>query len=103
MATFTVFAWVFVRASSIWGPSLFHAVINNGSRALSYWVRIENQLVADAVLTTTMAAVVAVPWRTGQLRDELPRRFPHSAAAAAPGSRPSRRAALRGPRLRSRS
>jgi membrane protease YdiL (CAAX protease family) len=68
IATFAVFAWLFVRGGSIWVPSLFHAVMNNGSRALSYWVRIEHQVAADVLLSAVMVLAVVVLWRTGQLR-----------------------------------
>lgn len=67
LATFVLFAWVFVRGGSIWVPSFFHAVLNNGSRAFSYWVRVEDQVVADVLLAAVMVAVVLALWRTGRL------------------------------------
>ncbi len=69
VATFVLFAWLFVRGGSVWVPSFFHAVMNNASRALSYWVRVEHQLAADAVLTLVMVAAVVVLWRGGRFAD----------------------------------
>ncbi len=68
VATFVLFAWLFAWGGSIWVPSLFHAVLNNGSRALSYWMKVENQLGANALLSAVMVLAVVLLWRTGQLR-----------------------------------
>lgn len=66
LASFALFAWIFVRCGSVWAPALFHAVLNNGSRALSYWVHVENQLRADVALSVVMVLTVLLLWRAGQ-------------------------------------
>lgn len=68
IATGVVFARTYAVSGSIWAPSLLHITFNNASRAVSYWVRIENQPLADAMLALTMTAWAIVLWRTGRLR-----------------------------------
>ena len=52
------FAYVYAKSGSIWVVSFVHAVFNNGSRSLSYFAKIENQLLANLGLTSTMLIVM---------------------------------------------
>jgi membrane protease YdiL (CAAX protease family) len=60
ICTFVFFAYVYAKSRTIWVVSLAHAAFNNGARSLSYFARVENQLLANLGLTVTMLAVVAV-------------------------------------------
>jgi len=68
VATFIVLAYAFVKSGSIWVPSLFHIVLNNSNRGLSYWVEVKNQAMADICLGIIMTAVVIIMACTGLLR-----------------------------------
>jgi membrane protease YdiL (CAAX protease family) len=58
ICTFVFFAYVYVKTGSIWVVSFVHAVFNNGSRSFSYFVNVEDQLLANLGLSLTMLAVV---------------------------------------------
>lgn len=73
IATGVVFAHSYAASGSIWAPSLLHITFNNASRALSYWVRIEDQARADLLLGATMVAWAVWLWWSGRL--ETLRRF----------------------------
>ncbi|HSG27912.1 MAG TPA: CPBP family intramembrane glutamic endopeptidase [Candidatus Krumholzibacterium sp.] len=66
--TFIFFAWTYARSGSIWVASLVHAVFNNGARSFSYFVRVENQIDANAGLAMTMLLVVAYLYWRGEFR-----------------------------------
>jgi len=59
ICTFVFFAYVYAKSGSMWVTSLVHAVFNNGSRSLAYFVTIDSQLSANLGLTITMITVVA--------------------------------------------
>jgi len=51
---------VYARSGTIWVASFAHAIMNNASRSFSYFVRIEDQLMANLGLAITMALVVGI-------------------------------------------
>lgn len=66
--SFIFFAYAYAKSGTIWVPALAHAVVNNASRAFAYFVKIEDQLLANLGLTLTMAAVVALLFRRGEFK-----------------------------------
>jgi membrane protease YdiL (CAAX protease family) len=60
ICTFVFFAYAYAKSGTIWVASLVHAVFNNGSRSFSYFVNVENQVLANLGLAITMLAVVGV-------------------------------------------
>jgi membrane protease YdiL (CAAX protease family) len=58
VCTFVFFAYIYVRSGSIWVASFVHAVFNNGSRSVSYFMKIDNQVLANLALTVTMLIVI---------------------------------------------
>jgi len=51
---------VYVKSGSIFVTSLAHIALNNASASLSYFVIIQNQLLANLGLTLTMLLVIAI-------------------------------------------
>ena len=65
--TFVFFAYVYVKTQSIWVVSFSHITFNNAARSFSYFVVIKNQLLANLVLTITMALVVIILYKRREL------------------------------------
>jgi len=59
VCTFIFLAYVYVKSGSVWVTALTHITLNNSASAFSYYVVIQNQLLANLGLTLTMLAVVA--------------------------------------------
>lgn len=80
ICTHTWLAYVFVKTRSIWIAALAHITFNNVSTALSFFVTIENQTLANTGLVLTMLIVVVAGfwkfrfWET--FREAFS--FPHS-------------------------
>ncbi|HEU5318257.1 MAG TPA: CPBP family glutamic-type intramembrane protease, partial [Chloroflexota bacterium] len=68
VCTFTYLAYVYARSGSVFVVSLAHIVLDNASRSVSYYVVLDNQLLANLGLTLSSAAVVAILHLRGDLR-----------------------------------
>jgi membrane protease YdiL (CAAX protease family) len=68
VCTAAVFAWAYAATRSIFIPSLLHITINNVSRALSYWVELRDQVMADCMLAVAMLLVTGVVYAAGGFR-----------------------------------
>jgi membrane protease YdiL (CAAX protease family) len=68
ICTFVFFAYVYVKSGTIWVASFVHAVFNNGSRSFSYFVKVEDQLLANLGLTITMLIIVAFLYLRNDLK-----------------------------------
>jgi len=68
ICTSALFAYCFFKTKSIFVPSLLHITINNSSRSFSYWVVIENQVLADVLLSITMLLIIAILYFTGEMK-----------------------------------
>lgn len=60
VSTFTYLAYVYVKSESIWVTSLAHIAINNSMAAFSYFVVLQNQLLANMGVTLAMVIVIAI-------------------------------------------
>lgn len=67
VCTFTYLACVYVKSQSIFVAALAHVVLNNAAASFSYFVAVQNQLLADLGLTLTMVCVVVILY----VRNEL--------------------------------
>jgi len=67
ICTFTYLAYVYVSSRSIWVASLAHITMNNAAAALSYFVVIRRQVLANLGLSLTMAIVVAILYHKHRL------------------------------------
>ncbi len=60
ISTFVYLAYVYVKSENIFVTALAHIAMNNAAASFSYFVTVENQLLANMGLTMTMIIVVAV-------------------------------------------
>lgn len=67
VCTFTYLAYVYVKSRSIFVTALAHIVLNNSAASFSYFVTVQNQLLANLGLSLTMVIVVVILY----LRKEL--------------------------------
>ena len=67
VCTFTYLAYVYVKSRSVFVTALAHITMNNAAASLSYFVSIQNQLLANFGLALTMLIVIAILY----LRREL--------------------------------
>jgi len=67
ICTFTYLAYVYVKSKSIFVTALAHIVLNNAAASFSYFVTVQNQLLANLGLTLTMVSVITILY----LRKEL--------------------------------
>lgn len=64
VCTFTYLAYVYVKSGSIFVTALAHIVLNNSAASFSYFVTVQNQLLANIGLAITMLLVIAfLYWR----------------------------------------
>lgn len=66
ICTFTYLAYVYVKTRSIFVTALAHIVLNNSAASFSYFVTVQNQLLANLGLTLTMVGVVAILYLRGE-------------------------------------
>jgi membrane protease YdiL (CAAX protease family) len=66
LCTFAFLAYVYVKSESVWVASFAHIAINNASRSLSYFLAVEDQLLANVGLMATMLIVVVLLFFTGE-------------------------------------
>jgi len=59
VSTFTFLAFVYVKSGSVFVTSIAHITMNNTAASLSYFVIVQNQILANLGLTLTMLIVVA--------------------------------------------
>lgn len=67
ICTFTYLAYAYIKSGSVFVAAITHITMNNAAAAFSYFVSIENQLMANIGLTLTMLVVVAFLYLRGQL------------------------------------
>lgn len=67
ICTFTYLAYVYVKSRSIFVTSLAHIILNNSATSFSYFVEVNNQLLANIGLAITMAIVVAILYLSNEL------------------------------------
>jgi membrane protease YdiL (CAAX protease family) len=67
ICTFIYLAYVYVKSHSIFVTSIAHIAMNNAAAALSYYVIVRDQLLANACTTLTMVLVVGFLYITHQL------------------------------------
>lgn len=60
ICAFTYLAYVYLKSKSIFVTSLAHIAMNNAAASLSYFVVIQDQLLANLGLTLTMLIVLAI-------------------------------------------
>ncbi len=60
ICTFTYLAYVYVKTRNIFVTALAHIVLNNSAASFSYFVTVQNQLLANLGLTLTMVSVVFI-------------------------------------------
>jgi uncharacterized protein len=68
ICTWAILAYVYVKSGSVFVVAFFHAVLNNASRAFSYFVTLDNQLLANMGLAFAAALVVAMLYWRGEFR-----------------------------------
>jgi hypothetical protein len=60
VCTFAYLAYVYTKSGSVFVTSIAHIAMNNAAASLSYFVIVQNQLLANLGLTLTMVIVVAI-------------------------------------------
>lgn len=60
ICTFIFLAYVYVKSRSVFVAALAHIIMNNSAASFSYFVTIQNQMLANLGLTLTMIVVVAI-------------------------------------------
>jgi membrane protease YdiL (CAAX protease family) len=60
VCTFAYLAYVYVKSGSVFVTSIAHIAMNNAAASLSYFVIVQDQLLANLGLTLTMVIVVAI-------------------------------------------
>jgi membrane protease YdiL (CAAX protease family) len=80
VCTHTYLAYIYVKSESVWVISMAHIAMNNAAASFSYFVVIQNQLLANVGLALTMMIVIAVLY----YRKEL-----NIFAAYTPGTKPT--------------
>jgi membrane protease YdiL (CAAX protease family) len=60
VCTFAYLAYVYVKSGSVFVTSIAHIAMNNAAASLSYFVIVQNQLLANLGLTLAMLVLVAV-------------------------------------------
>lgn len=63
VCTFIYLAYVYVRTRSVWVAAFAHIVMNNSAAAFSYFVVVQNQLLANLGLMVAMVIVAVVLYR----------------------------------------
>ena len=60
LCTFAYLAYVYVKSGGIFVTSIAHIAMNNAAAALSYFVVVQNQTLANLGLTLTMLLVIGI-------------------------------------------
>ena len=60
ICTFIYLSYVYVKSKSVFVTSIVHITMNNASAAFSYFVVLENQILANAGITLTMMILVLI-------------------------------------------
>ncbi|MFA5859728.1 MAG: CPBP family intramembrane glutamic endopeptidase [Elusimicrobiota bacterium] len=66
VCTFIFLAYVYIKTRNIWVVSITHMTLNNSSHAFMYYCVMKNQLLANTMLSLTMAGIVLVLYFTGE-------------------------------------
>lgn len=69
ICAFTYLAYVYVKSGSVFVTSIAHIAMNNAATALSYYVILRDQLLANLGTTLTMMLVLGILYATGRLED----------------------------------
>jgi len=73
ICAFTYLAYVYLKSKSIFVTSLAHIAMNNAAASLSYFVVVQDQLLANLGLTLTMLIVLAIMlFKRMLVFDEIP-------------------------------
>jgi membrane protease YdiL (CAAX protease family) len=76
VSTFVYLSYVYVKSRSIFVTSIAHIALNNAAAALSYYVIVRDQLLANVGLTLTMMAVVTFLYLSKELRRSFEHELP---------------------------
>lgn len=76
VSTFVYLSYVYLKSRSIFVTSIAHIAMNNASAALSYYVIVRNQLLANASTSLVMAILVGILFARRELK--VFERIPHS-------------------------
>jgi membrane protease YdiL (CAAX protease family) len=68
LCTFFYLAYVYVKTESVFVTAIAHIVMNNSAASFSYYVIIENQVLANLGLTLTMMIVVIILYFSGEYK-----------------------------------
>lgn len=68
VSTFVYLSYVYVKSRSIFVTSIAHIAMNNASAALSYYVIVRNQLLANAATSLVMVILVGILFVRHELR-----------------------------------
>ncbi len=68
VSAFVYLSYVYVKSRSVFVTSVAHIAMNNASAALSYYVILRNQLLANVVTSGVMVAVVGILYLGHELR-----------------------------------
>jgi membrane protease YdiL (CAAX protease family) len=66
--TFIYLAYVLIKTESIFATSLAHITMNNAGTAMSFFLTIQNTLLANLGLTLAMAAVILLLYARGETK-----------------------------------
>jgi membrane protease YdiL (CAAX protease family) len=66
--SYAFLAYVYIKTENIFVVSFAHIVINNASSSFSYFVVIDNQILANIALTVTMAVVIGILYYFKELK-----------------------------------
>ncbi len=67
LSTFIYLVYVYVKSRSVWVTAFAHIVLNNSAAAFSYFVVLQNQLLADLGLALAMAILALILFRKNLL------------------------------------
>jgi CAAX protease family protein len=67
ISTFIYLVYVYVKSRSVWVTSFAHIAMNNSAAAFSYFVVLQNQLLADLGLALTMLIVAIILYQKNLL------------------------------------
>ena len=68
VCTFTYLAYVYVKSRSVFVTALAHITMNNAAASFSYFVTIQNQLIANFGLALTMLIVIVILYFRRELK-----------------------------------
>jgi membrane protease YdiL (CAAX protease family) len=67
ICTFIYLVYIYVKSRSVWVTAFAHIAMNNSAAAFSYFVVLQNQLLADLGLALTMVIVAIILYQRNLL------------------------------------